>query len=126
MYKVGDRFEIEIKSVTQVGNEYLYKFDFPDSRYVEKYQIDALKKLDDGWIPVEERLPEENEDVLVTYNNKEDEYAGIDITSYGKLYNLSDYKNWRSPFTYFHENYKIVAWEKLPEPYKNGDESNEN
>ena len=80
------------------------------------------KHMDDGWISVEERLPEDNIEVLITYADMEDEKeTGIAITTYGyatlggkKLY----FKEWRSPFLYFKENYKVIAWRPLPEPYR--------
>ncbi|MFR8790753.1 DUF551 domain-containing protein [Gallintestinimicrobium sp.] len=76
----------------------------------------------DGWIPVAERLPEDNVAVLITYSDMEDEKEPcIAITTYGyatlggnKLY----FKEWRSPFLYFKGNYKVIAWQPLPEPYR--------
>ena len=75
----------------------------------------------DGWIPVEERLPEDDVNVLVTYADIDDEnYTDICITTYGYAYlggNKLDFKEWRSPFEYFKTNYKVIAWRPLPEPY---------
>lgn len=75
----------------------------------------------DGWIPVEERLPEDDVDVLVTYADIDDEnYTDICITTYGYAYlggNKLDFKEWRSPFEYFRSNYKVIAWQPRPEPY---------
>ncbi len=85
--------------------------------------VDIIRKhMNDGWIPVEERLPEDDVNVLITYADiDDDQYVGIDITNYGYAYlggNKLDFKEWRSPFEYFGSNYKIVAWRPLPEPYK--------
>ena len=80
------------------------------------------KHMNDGWIPVERGLPEDDVNVLITYADiDDDQYVGIDITNYGYAYlggNKLDYKEWRSPFEYFGSNYKVVAWRPLPEPYK--------
>lgn len=99
----------------------------------EKHKIDAViayevcanivkKHMNDGWIPVEERMPEDDVNVLITYADiDDDQYVGIDITNYGYAYlggNKLDFKEWRSPFEYFGSNYKVVAWRPLPEPYK--------
>lgn len=80
------------------------------------------KHMNDGWIPVERGLPEDDVNVLITYADiDDDQYVGIDITNYGYAYlggNKLDFKEWRSPFEYFGSNYKVVAWRPLPEPYK--------
>lgn len=76
----------------------------------------------DGWIPVEERMPEDDVDVLITYADIDDEnYTDICITTYGYAYlggNKLDYKEWRNPFEYFNVNYKVIAWKPLPKPYR--------
>ena len=78
--------------------------------------------VNDGWIPVQDKLPEDDVDVLITYADIDDEnYTDICITTYGYAYlggNKLDFKEWRSPFEYFKTNYKVIAWRPLPEPYK--------
>ena len=91
-------------------------------------QLEMLKKLPSAsqWIPVTERLPEEDKEVLITYKRKGDEldkpYSNIDITTYGQMYfggnKVGNYKHWRSPFQYFKDNYEVTAWHPLPEPYE--------
>ena len=67
------------------------------------------KHMNDGWIPVEERLPEVGEYVLGT--NK---YGEVLVYHYG----------WNSPHTrkmFFHlcgAAANIIAWRPLPEPYR--------
>ena len=80
------------------------------------------------WIPVTERLPEEDKEVLISYRYKEGEgdtsHSDIDITSYGQMYfggqKVGRVKHWRAPFEYFESNYEVIAWMPLPEPYKGG------
>lgn len=80
------------------------------------------------WIPVSERLPEEDTEVLICYKHREGEgdtnHARIDITSYGDMYfggnRIVQTKHWRQPFEYFALNYEVVAWMPLPEPYNCG------
>ena len=80
------------------------------------------KHMNDGWIPVQDKLPEDDVDVLITYADIDDEnYTDICITTYGYAYlggNKLDFKEWRSPFEYFRSNYKVIAWQPLPEPYR--------
>ena len=79
------------------------------------------KQMYDGWIPIQDKLPEDDVDVLITYADIDDEnYTDICITTYGYAYlggNKLDFKEWRSPFEYFRSNYKVIAWQPLPEPY---------
>lgn len=78
------------------------------------------------WIPVTEKLPEEDTDVLICYRYKQGEgdpsHVDIDITSYGTVCfggrAIHFLKEWRQPFEYFHANYEVVAWMPLPEPYR--------
>ena len=81
----------------------------------------------DGWIPADEVLPEDDVEVLVTYANIDDgQYTGIAITTYGYAYlggNKLDFKEWRSLFAYFRSDYKVIAWRPLPEPYRPKKES---
>ena len=84
---------------------------------------DIIKKhMNDGWIPVQDKLPEDDVDVLITYADIYDEnYTDICITTYGYAYlggNKLDFKEWRSSFEYFRSNYKVIAWQPLPEPYR--------
>lgn len=79
------------------------------------------KHMNDRWISVEECLPEDDVDVLITYADIDDEnYTDICITTYGYAYlggNKLDFKEWRSPFLYFKGNYKVIAWRPMPDLY---------
>lgn len=81
------------------------------------------------WIPVTERLPEEDREVLISYRYKEGEgdtsHVNISITTYGTMYfggrKIEGVKHWRAPFEYFESNYEVIAWMPLPTPYKDGE-----
>ena len=91
-------------------------------RMAERIEEIIRKHKNDGWIPVQDKLPEDDVDVLITYADIDDEnYTDICITTYGYAYlggNKLDFKEWRSPFEYFKTNYKVIAWRPLPEPYR--------
>ncbi|HJC49093.1 MAG TPA: DUF551 domain-containing protein [Candidatus Anaerostipes avistercoris] len=92
------------------------------NRDIEYLRDFIRKRMNDGWIPIQDKLPEDDVDVLITYADIDDEnYTDICITTYGYAYlggNKLDFKEWRSPFEYFKTNYKVMAWRPLPEPYR--------
>lgn len=69
-----------------------------------------------GWIPCDERLPEENKEVIVcsvgmsTIKEDDDEYNYIDIGWY------SD--GWKTECDGVNMNIEVIAWQPLPERYK--------
>lgn len=100
-----------------------FKFDFAGVKSFEcRCGQKFINTTGEGWIPVDERMPEDDVDVLITYADIDDEnYTDICITTYGYAYlggNKLDFKEWRSPFEYFKSNYKVMAWQYLPEPYR--------
>ena len=74
--------------------------------------IHALKETQ--WIPISERLPEEEEYILLSFAN----YTGLDIGRYehdgenDKFYPGGDEE------TYAHYGLIVNAWMPLPEPYR--------
>ena len=90
-------------------NDLLKKLDGHDAEVYDK----AIKVLEQTkWIPVSERLPEENGDYLVTIEWKGscsgNIYTEIDIVEYDKT------KKWRNCGV---DDY-VIAWMPLPELYK--------
>ena len=86
---------------------------------------DAIEELGAAvpkWISVEERLPDEDMEVLILYRYKDGEgdtnHVNTDITTYGQMYfggrEVEGVKHWRPPFEYFSSNYEVVAWMPLP------------
>lgn len=66
----------------------------------------------DGWIPVEDGLPEEKMEVLCCFEN-------------GTVQSL--WQNWKNDGLgdYFDDDLiptEVIAWQPLPEPYKGGDD----
>lgn len=73
------------------------------------------KYMYDGWIPVEERLPEGGEEVLVQWEF----YSRCDNMTYTYIHIMRLNKmtgEWNG--TYGVPNGKVIAWRPLPEPYR--------
>lgn len=77
-------------------------------------QIEGLKeRMNDGWIPVEERLPEEPEENPV-FDDKPLELYLVDM---GGSYPLRAFWNGKK-FTDGWSTLDVKAWMPLPEPYQ--------
>ena len=73
--------------------------------------------INDGWIPVEERLPEDCEEiVLVQVSGKPADNILFDNAFEFALYEkeegwmLDNYPEWKNP--------DVIAWQSLPKPYR--------
>lgn len=81
-----------------------------------EYLKDIIRKhMTDGWIPVEERLPEGDDFVLVTVTgiyNALTFSSAIQLASYCKDdgWFIEGYPDWENP--------NVSAWRPLPEPYR--------
>ena len=74
--------------------------------------IHALKETQ--WIPISERLPEEEEYILLSFAN----YTGLDIGRYEKDGENDNFYPGDEEKTYASNGLIVNAWMPLPEPYK--------
>lgn len=89
----------------------------------EIYSLKAgtiLKAIGAKWIPVKERLPKEDDFVLVTVNGIYNHITFSDAIELGELCSdgtwfIDGYPDWNNP--------NVVAWMPLPEPYREEGES---
>lgn len=80
-------------------------------RVAQKY-----KKDNDGWIPVEERLPEEKKSVLVQWE-KYDRHLNVTLTYLDVMW-LEDEEDVVFETINGIPNGRVIAWRHLPEPYR--------
>lgn len=106
--------------------EYLWECKSPEIltdalAYIQQLedQIRDLTKMVPKWISVEERLPENNANVLV-YAIGNNEHSVIAMTSYTHNMYGFNIEGWRAPWQYFFHEYKITHWMPLPELPKEG------
>ena len=71
------------------------------------------KHMNDGWIPVEERMPEEPKENPVF----EDKPLELYLVDMGGSYPLRAFWNGKQ-FTDGWSILKVIAWQPLPEPYR--------
>ena len=89
----------------------------------EIYNLKAgtiLKAIGAKWIPVKERLPKEDDFVLVTVNGIYNHITFSDAIELGELCSdgtwfIDGYPDWNNP--------NVVAWMPLPRPYQEEGES---
>ncbi len=93
------------------------RYVYPDPEdYAIEAAISALEEQDkDRWIPVEERLPEEDTIVLMTVSGLYGCIIFSDAIQLGNLCSdgswfIEGYPDWDDP--------KVIAWMPLPEPYR--------
>ena len=86
--------------------------------------LDQLRSLIDSynkWIPIEERLPDTDDKVWITSLNTITNELEVNVSSYRNQYigSILLGKCWRSPYDYFFNSHKILAWKPyiIPEPY---------
>lgn len=75
-----------------------------------------------GWISVEYRLPEHDQEVLIFAEGKIDEFYGDTVITITRIVNQKifhdspDHWDWVSPWQYFFTDYEITHWMPLPKP----------
>lgn len=94
---------------------------------IEDVEKIIRKHMNDGWIPVEERLPERTPDEKIKNSYKKYlvfidniDYWDIDIA----VYDLWNDKKWRKFSNTYCEIENVTAWCSLPDPYKKIQEEN--
>ena len=90
--------------------------NFNVSEAYEKSINIIRKHMNDGWIPVEERLPEEKKSVLVQWE-KYDRHLNVTLTYLDVMW-LEDEEDVVFDTINGIPNGRVIAWRPLPEPYQ--------
>ena len=113
----------------EVQDEDIAKFN----RDIEYLRGVIRKHMNDGWIPVDDRLPEEHEEGTDIYDKNTLAVMDTEYHMVSNLVNVTvyDYKNEKyfvgADCTFDGEwcnfglvtgNYEVIAWRPLPEPYR--------
>lgn len=83
----------------------------------EAYEAEVTKQ---NWIPVTERLPEKDIEVLVFAEGKIEGFFGDTVIAISKRYDFRIFtcsegvEMWQSPWQYFLTDYEITHWMPLP------------
>ena len=115
----------EIRDNAKLGNMHLENVRIEKVEEIIHSHMNDVTDINvgskDGWIPVEERLPEEGKEVLAQFvvrvrhtNGQVDEMVYI----YPLHYEEGEWKSFHGM-----PNGKVEAWQPLPEPYKGGKEN---
>lgn len=83
----------------------------------KELQVLIDKEFNNGWIPCSKRLPKYDEDYFGKYNNNHRQYIVMCKGSYEPtVAYFSKEKTWYyNDFIKFND---VIAWQPLPEPYK--------
>ena len=117
--------DIQLKIMAGLGDD-VYRYGYGKS--LEAYQQGKLfvediirKHMNDGWIPVEERLPMRTLDEKINESYQKylvfiDGVDGWDIDI--AVYDFWNDKKWREAHDGYGEIENVIAWRPLPEPYR--------
>ena len=128
--EINAEFDRRIRTQLKImagTNDDVYRYGYGKS--LEAYQQGKLfvediirKHMNDGWIPVEERLPEVDEDIEET--TEDDDCPEYNVTIRGA--SESTTLKYSPDGTWFDKNgyvYDVIAWRPMPEVYRPADKT---
>ena len=144
--KILERLNEELRKSEERYYRYLDDSNLPcmfDKSDIEEKRVDTIKEMLEivqevaeeykgGWIPCSERLPEERDWCLAVFEEVDTGFIGLPyIAEYlmGKhtiattedgwiIHNCTDIEN---EYAEYYKKLRCVAWQPLPEPYKERD-----
>ncbi len=111
MYKIGDKFIIEIDEVFENKDKTLYRIKGFNSLVFDKVELEKLKSIEINWINVNEKLPTNYDLVIVSIKDETGD------TSYNYT-NVGWYSGQGHKFIVDNEyNNYVTHWTPLPKPF---------
>lgn len=109
--------EIEKEAICISSYYVSEKFRDKEDLYVTLSDVNNIirKHMNDGWISVEDRLPEEKKSVLVQWE-KYDRHLNVTLTYLDVMW-LEDEEDVVFETINGIPNGRVIAWQPLPEPY---------
>lgn len=104
--KLIEELKFQINNCETYGHSDIYI----DLEMAKKWVETIEKKKVGEWIPVEERLPEIQQDVLVTIKRRNISYCDLAF--------LDDNGRWLMSRRIGYIEGNVLAWQPLPEPYR--------
>ena len=104
-----------LEEIERIGNIKFASYTKPLITVEDVIKI-IRKHMNDGWIPVEERLPEEEVSVLAQWE-KYDKYLNVKLIYLDVMW-LDDAEKKVFETINGVPNGKVIAWRPLPEPYR--------
>lgn len=117
--EIENTFKENIENIEDENGVHHFVIDSFTATFLAKEII--RKHMNDGWISVEERMPERTPDEKINNSYKKYlvfidniDYWDIDIA----VYDLWNDKKWREFSNTYCEIENVTAWCPLPDPYK--------
>ena len=117
--KILEEIDQEVKEYMEIDFGDEYNAGIKDMAKMAKKII--RKYMNDGWIPVEERLPMRtlDEKINESYQNYLVFIDGVDGWDIDiAVYDFWNDKRWREAHDGYGELENVIAWRPLPEPYR--------
>ena len=124
----------ELEKILEEIDNRVHFYDNADEpmMYVETIKKIIRKHMNDGWIPVDDRLPEPGRIVLITQAYSWENFEEGASVTIGRLSPEKNNKMWE--FQYYRPDFRsgtimdndiicpgneyVIAWRPLPEPYR--------